>query len=193
MLGLKHGVKRPWPGSSSTGGEGGSPGGAAGAGEPGCAHTGSRLTLRAVRVQVFPAPNCSISLLVLTLPHSQAGSSLVTADQFNALFGTPSITKATASFACVPEFAENAAAALMALGMQSHYLWFLVAATPVRFSSFPGLELPWHFHCICYCHARSTNRMSSEPRFLSSQCWSIMMLPTALLLRPSSCETGSCA
>lgn len=148
-------------------------------------------TLRAVRVHVLPAPNCSISLLVLTLPHSQAGSSLVTADQFNALFGTPSITKATASFACVPEFAENAAAALMAL--RSHYLWFLVAATPVRFSSFPGLELPWHFHCVCYCHARSTNRMSSEPRFLSSRCWSIMMLPTALLLRPSSCETGSCA
>lgn len=59
----------------------------------------THFTLQAAHVHVLPVPTCNISLLVLTLPESQAGSSSVTADQFNALFGIPSITKTTANLA----------------------------------------------------------------------------------------------
>lgn len=60
---------------------------------------GSHFTLWVAHGRVLPAPNCNISLLVLTLPLSQAGSSVITADQFTALFGIPSIAKTTADFA----------------------------------------------------------------------------------------------
>lgn len=73
------------------------PGGAAGVGEPGCAHT---FHTASCTCACLTSPTCNISL-VLTLPHSQAGPSGVTADQFIALFGIPSISKSTPNFAWV--------------------------------------------------------------------------------------------
>lgn len=70
------------------------------------------------------AQNCNISLLMLVLLNSYVGFSVVTADQFNALFSIPCITKTTTNFACKPEFEENAALVLMVLQLHSLALFF---------------------------------------------------------------------
>lgn len=45
-----------------------------------CSHS-SHFTLQAVHGGLLPAPKFNTSLLVLTLPHSQAGASVVTAEE----------------------------------------------------------------------------------------------------------------
>lgn len=120
-------------------------------------------------VHVLLAQNCNISLLLLTLLNSYVGFSVVTADQLNALFSIPCITKTTTNFACKPQFEENAALVLTVLGPQLHslalFFSFCRSSKILLFSRFRA-ALAFSLQSLLPCQKRKQNfKRASFPLF----------------------------
>lgn len=121
------------------------------------------------RLHVLLGQNCNISLLMLVLLKSYVGFSVVTADQFNALFSVPCITKTTTNFACKPEFEENAALVLMVLGPQLHslalFFRFCHSSEILLFSRLRA-ALAFSLHSLLPCQKHKQNfKRASFPLF----------------------------
>lgn len=104
---------------------------------------------------------------MLVLLNSYVGFSVVTADQFNALFSIPCITKTTTNFACKPEFEENAALVLMVLQLHSLalFLSFCHSCEILLFSRLRA-ALAFSLHLLPPCQKCKQNfKWASFPLF----------------------------